>query len=82
MSPARQGPGKHLKGHGKGGDHPRKDAQGRFITDRDGKEICYKFANGGQGACPEPCAQGRAHVCQKCLQPHRNGSTSCPKREY
>ena len=66
------------KGKGKGkGSHPRKDKNGRFITNRNGNEVCYKFANGGPDACPSPCANGRAHVCQKCLQPHQNDSPAC-----
>ena len=47
------------------GPHPRKDPKGRYTTTREGLEVCYKFANGGRDACPEPCAAKRAHVCQK-----------------
>ena len=47
---------------GKGkGTHPKKDAQGRFITTGDGVQVCYAWCNGG---CQEPCPAGRAHVCQ------------------
>ena len=52
--------------------HPKKDHQGRFTTTADGTEICYKFANGDHQACPAPCPRGRAHVCQRCLEPHSN----------
>ncbi|CAK0840856.1 unnamed protein product, partial [Prorocentrum cordatum] len=63
---------------GKGETHPRKDKQGRYITTREGQEICFKYASGGfdKGGCTETCPSKRAHVCQWCLQPHSNGS--CP----
>ena len=56
--------------------HPRKDGQGRFVTDRNGTSICFAFH---AGSCSEPCPNMRAHVCQACLQPHRNGSSQCQK---
>jgi hypothetical protein len=59
-----------------GGAHPRKQADGRFSTTREGKEVCYTFQKGRE-ACPEPCPNGRAHVCQLCLMPHR--TSECPK---
>ena len=67
------------KGGGKGnkGAHPRKDAKGRYMTTKDGQEICFNFAAGGADRCPAPCRANRAHVCQKCLQPHQNTSPSC-----
>ena len=71
-------PGPKGKGKGKTKDtrpHPRKDANGRYITTREGQQVCFKFANGG--ACSAPCKFQRAHVCQKCLQPHVNDSPSC-----
>ena len=71
-------PGPKGKGKGKTKDqrpHPRKDANGRYTTTREGTQVCFKFANGG--ACPAPCKFSRAHVCQRCLQPHVNGSPSC-----
>ena len=72
----------NTKGGGKGqakgrGPHPRKDRNGKFITNKDGQELCFKFATGGPEKCPAPCAAGRAHQCQKCLQPHHNNSPSC-----
>ncbi|CAK0835747.1 unnamed protein product [Prorocentrum cordatum] len=40
------------KGSRKGETHPRKDKQGRFITTREGQEICFKYANGpDKGEC-------------------------------
>jgi hypothetical protein len=65
------------KGAGKG-PHPQKDAKHRFITTREGKQICYKFAIGDRGTCKEPCVGGRVHVCQHCLQPHTN--SKCTKK--
>ena len=64
-------------GKGRGGPHPRKDGRGKYITTRDGAEICFGFANRGPEGCSTPCPAGRAHVCQKCLQPHHNDSPSC-----
>jgi hypothetical protein len=58
-------------------NHPKKDQKDRYITTREGTEICYRFATGERGACDTPCPKGRAHVCQKCLQPHTNAL--CPK---
>ena len=54
------------KGGGKG-DHPKKDARGRFVTDRSGTNICYAF---GSGKCNGVCPKGFAHVCQWCLGNH------------
>ena len=65
-------PKKDPKGGGKGGkgtgDLHRKTAAG--------KEICYKYAK--DGSCSEPCPQGRAHVCEKCLMGGHKTS-ACPK---
>lgn len=57
--------------------HPRKFG-GTFITTREGTEICYKFSKGAADSCPEPCPDGRAHVCQYCLGGHQNAT--CPKK--
>eukprot|EP00971_Amphidinium_carterae_P237670 4718250-Amphidinium_carterae.1 len=48
-------------------EHPVK-AGSQFMTTREGIQI----------ACESPCANQRAHVCQCCLQPHKNGD--CPNR--
>jgi hypothetical protein len=53
-------------------EHPRKNSKGHFITTREGKEVCFKFATGTRGACKDPCEAGRVHVCMICLQPHAN----------
>jgi len=57
------------KGDGKG-PHPRKGKEGRYSTTRDGSQICYAW-NSAEGGCTNPCPSNRAHVCQRCLQPHR-----------
>lgn len=65
------------KSDGKGASqHPRKLGN-QFVTSRDGVQICYAFAKGQPGSCPEPCANNRCHCCQICLGPHPN--VSCPK---
>jgi len=69
------------KGAGKGkGKGQKKGKQGKDSSlkweTREGKSICFKFAK--EGSCEAPCPQGRAHVCQICLQPHRN--SNCPRR--
>ena len=69
--------GKSASKGGKG-NHQKKEHKGRFITTREGAEICYKFAAGEKGACPWPCPNSREHVCQKCLQPHRNDGCEKP----
>ena len=59
------------------GGHPRKNNKGFFVTTREGQEICFKFSRGERDACTEPCPNRRAHVCTKCLQPHR--TATCTK---
>jgi hypothetical protein len=63
------------KGKGKGqgdGGHPRKNREGMYVTTGAGKQICFKFSRGGANSCPDPCPNGRAHVCETCALPHRN----------
>lgn len=62
--------GDGAKGSGSGG-HPRKSGK-EFQTDRDGNQICFAFAKGALGACPEPCKNQRSHCCQYCLGAHPN----------
>ena len=59
-----QGDGGKAKGKG---THPRKDAKGRFVTDRDGNNICFGF---GTGECSGVCPKGFVHLCQWCLGNH------------
>ena len=54
-----------------GGGHPTKSGK-EFQTDRDGNQICFVFAKGAAGACPEPCKNHRTHCCQYCLGSHPN----------
>ena len=53
------------------GQHP-KFAGGKYLMTREGLEICFTFAQNDRDACPEPCRNNRAHVCQSCFGPHRN----------
>ena len=70
---SKKGRGKERGGKAKSNQQPpAKDRKGRFTTTREGVEICYKYACGERGTCEAPCPRGRAHVCQKCLQPHTN----------
>ena len=69
---AGKGPG---KGNGKG-KRPMKDKNGLSTTTRESGEICFQFARTGN--CEVTCPQMRAHVCQLCLQPHRNAN--CTKK--
>ena len=63
---------------GAGGGHPRKSGK-EFQTERDGNQICFAFAKGALGACPEPCKNQRTHCCQ-CLGAHPNAQrTKNPK---
>jgi hypothetical protein len=62
------------RGGGKGrsgGSHPTKNADGTFNTDRQGRQLCYKWNRQEGGCSTGPCPSGRAHVCERCLQPHR-----------
>lgn len=53
------------------GGHP-KSQSGKYITSSEGIEICFTFAKNARGACPDPCRNKRAHLCQICLGLHRN----------
>ena len=53
------------------GAHP-KSQNGKCITSRECVEICFTFAKNGRNACPEPCRNKRAHLCQLCLGMHRS----------
>ena len=61
----------------KGADnHPQKKGA-VFVTDRDGTDIGFRWAN---GQCSDVCDNGRTHCCQLCLGSHRNADcTSKPK---
>ena len=68
------------KGKKKGGPHPRKNDKGLYKTTKDGQAICFRWAQRGPEACSSPCPFHRVHVCQRCLQPHPNGSEACTAR--
>lgn len=56
------------KGVGKGKDKgTKRDAQGRYVTDRQGKPICFAFNNGD---CKGVCPKNMLHICQICLGTH------------
>ena len=52
-------------------EHPKRKGK-LYVTTPEGAEVCFSYAKNGEGACQEPCPQGRAHVCQICFGPHRN----------
>ena len=58
------------------GDGKNMSKSGLFTMTRDRVPICYKWAKEGRAACPDVCPNGRAHVCQICLQPHPNSECS------
>lgn len=61
----------------KKGQPYQKAKGGLYSHNSDGCEICYRFAKGAAGACPEPCRDQRDHACQICLGRHNNAS--CPR---
>lgn len=68
-------PGNWPRTSKKSPEHPRKWGT-HYITDADGRELCFRFSKGAHGACPEPCKDNRSHGCQYCLGNHRN--EDCP----
>ena len=63
------GGGKGAGKGGKGGQHPRKDWRGRYVTNEDGVQICFPYHTSG---CTLQCRNNRAHQCQQCLGFHQN----------
>ena len=61
----------------KKGQPYQKAKGGLYSHNSDGCEICYRFAKGPNGSCPEPCRDLRDHCCQVCLGRHNNAS--CPR---
>ncbi|CAJ1446546.1 unnamed protein product [Effrenium voratum] len=56
--------GKRPKGGAKGESRkggPKRDSQGRFTTDREGRPICFGF---NDGTCTGICCKGMLHICQ------------------
>ena len=59
---------KAAKGAGKDrGKGPKRDGQGRYVTDRQGRPICFGYNNGD---CNGTCPKAMQHVCQICLASH------------
>ena len=63
---------------GDNGGHPQKWGK-HYITTAEGHELCFRFAKGKPGDCPEPCKDGRVHSCQHCLGKHPN--SQCTERQ-
>ena len=61
------------RGNGRGnlGDHPKKSPAGRFFTDRQGKQLCFKCCRASGGCTTAQCPNNRSHLCEICLQPRR-----------
>ena len=59
-----QGDGAKPDVKGKG---PKRDSKGRFLTDRQGRPICFAFNN---GECKDVCPKQMVHLCQTCLGSH------------
>ena len=58
------------KGKDSKGEHPRKSGK-EYQTDRDGNQICFKFAKGQPGSCQEPCPEPYS-LLPFCLGAHPN----------
>ena len=59
-----QGDGAKADPKGKGS---KRDSKGRFLTDRQGRPICFAFNNGD---CKDVCPKQMVHICQVCLGSH------------
>ena len=75
-------PSKKQKGANNGGGNslnPSSKGKGAPKGNKQAKEICYDWNNGG---CADgPCPNGRQHICRHCRQPHRgNGCTKNPTK--
>lgn len=70
-------------GGGSGGTPRRepfmKSKGGLYLTNSDGVELCFRYAKGTAGSCPEPCRDFRDHGCQLCLGRHPN--SQCPRSQ-
>ena len=64
-----KGKGKKGKGKGHGGAPRQRDEEGLFVTDDDGRQVCFNYA---QKTCRKRCPFNRAHKCQHCLGSHPN----------
>ena len=62
---------------GKGSERGRgikRDGKGRYMTDRQGRPICFGYNN---GECQSKCPKDMLHICQICLGAHP--AKSCGK---
>ena len=59
------------KGQGKNTGHRRKSLGNPYLITRDVTQVCFTWNRDRNGCKAGPCPNGRAHVCEKCLQPHR-----------
>ena len=69
-----QQPNNGGKASGKGGKGKKGQGQnrnGKHVYDRNGKQICFSWARSDGGCTNGQCPNGRSHVCEICLQPHR-----------
>jgi len=72
-----QEPNKVAKGKGKGRKgQPVRNRDGKYNTDRAGKQLCYAWNRTAGGCTTGQCPAGRSHLCEECLQPHR--CIDCP----
>ena len=59
------------KGKGKGPKNPdKKDAQGKYIYDEDGNQLCWGW-NKSKDGCSSICPNRRTHKCEICRGNHR-----------
>ena len=58
-----------------------KRADGRYVRDAKGVEICFSFARHA-GGCKESCPQGRTHICEWCREEHRSIDCSSKPRDW
>ena len=72
-----QQPNKGAKGKGKG-RHPVRTKTGKYVTDLTGKELCFNWNRTAGGCANSACPNGRSHLCENCLQPHR--TIDCPQK--
>ena len=70
QSPGNKGGGKS-KASGKSGDQARKGFNGKYVSDRHGNQLCFGWNRKADGCTNGQCPNGRSHVCEICLQPHR-----------
>ena len=53
-----------------------------YVSNQDGKELCFRFSKGGPNAWPEPCKDGRIQGCQYCLGRRPNSQCTPPLAQH